>query len=195
MSLALVREYVEKLDEVLGAKDSISFSPLEKLHRRQDYSALCVAVGAHMGMPNAVRISFTSDSERFATRALSTTRNGSHGIVAQVVIPPNLPPLGTVAFRSHVIDMKLGAEFRAASAYTAVSLLAHELSHILLHSLRHPDRDSEQFTDLVPLFLGFGDVVAHGRTHHTSEQQGNVVTTSITTYGSSQTKSLSLHDS
>lgn len=183
MSLDLIREYIEKLDQTLGPKEAVSFRPLEKIHRRQDYSALCVAIGAHMGMPNAVQITFSSTNERFTTRALSTTGHGSQGIVAQVQIPRNLPLYGTVAFQSHVIEMMLGSDFRAASAPTAVALLAHELSHILLHALRHPERDSEKLTDLVPLFLGFGDVVAHGRTRHTREEHGNIVSTTKTTYG------------
>lgn len=41
--------------------------------------------------------------------------------------------------------------------------MAHELSHVLLDSLRHPDRDSELHTDLVPLVLGFRACVRTGR--------------------------------
>jgi hypothetical protein len=139
-----------------------------------------------MGMPNDVRLTFATVSKRFVTLAVLTTTHqggGTHGIVAQVTIPANLPMYGTVAFTSHTIEMTLGEAFVAAKPQTAVTLLAHELSHVLLHALRHHNRDIEQFTDLVPLVLGFTDIVGPGRVSTVSEEIGNVVRTSTLTYG------------
>ena len=42
--------------------------------------------------------------------------------------------------------------------------MGHELSHILLHSLRHKERENEFYTDLTPLVLGFAEIVKDGRT-------------------------------
>src|SRR5439155_7935618 len=66
---------------------------------------------------------------------------------------------------------------------TAITILAHELSHVLLHSLRHPERESEVFTDLVPLVLGFGEIVERGRTVESVTHESGGTRTTTTTYG------------
>lgn len=186
MSLELVRQDFEELDRALGVKEPVEFGPLSKLHSKGDYIALCKAIGLHLGLANAVRLSTTSDSRRFTTHALSKTDvsgRGTHGIVAQVHIPMHLPMYGTASFSAYVIEMLLANGFSATNSYTAVALLAHELSHVLLHGIKHPNRTSEQFTDLVPIMMGFGDIVERGRVVTSSGQRDGREYTSTVTYG------------
>jgi hypothetical protein len=61
--------------------------------------------------------------------------------------------------------------------------MAHELSHVLLASLWSPHKDSELHTDLVPIILGFREVVRRGRKIIESTTSGNTTTTHTTTYG------------
>jgi hypothetical protein len=186
MTLESVRQDFEELDRALGVKSPMAFQPLAELHASRDYTGLCRAIGVHMGLPNAVRLVTTSERQRFTTRALSTTDaegRGTHGIVAQINIPSYLPMYGTAAFAAHVVDLLLGKEFATATPYTAVALLAHELSHVLIYALKHPKRESEPFTDLVPIVLGFGHIVERGRVVSTSETRGNTEYTSKVTYG------------
>ena len=61
--------------------------------------------------------------------------------------------------------------------------MAHELSHVLLRSLFHPKWDSELHTDLVPVLLGFHESVRKGRTTSHVKTNGNIKTTTTTTYG------------
>jgi len=42
-------------------------------------------------------------------------------------------------------------------------VMAHELSHILLHSIYHREKSNEIYTDLTAMLLGFGFVVRMGR--------------------------------
>jgi hypothetical protein len=62
-------------------------------------------------------------------------------------------------------------------------MMAHELSHVLLASLWSPHKDSELHTDLVPIILGFRDVVRRGRKTVENTTSGNTTTTHTTTYG------------
>ncbi len=192
MTINSVRRDIEELDRYLGLKLAVAFEPFEELHTRRQHTQLCMAIGAQMGLPNAVRLTIVSPSasapghQRFTTTALSKTDasgRGTHGIVAQVTIPADLPMYGTAAFKAHVIDVRLSPGFETMPPHTLVTLLAHELAHVLLHALRHPQRDSEQFTDLVPLVAGFGDIVKQGRVVRKTEHRGNEVHTSTVTYG------------
>ncbi len=101
-------------------------------------------------------------------------------------IPESLPIYGTPAFLAHVIRITTGDALGKVPAETAIAILSHELSHILLHSLRHHDRDSEQCTDLVPIALGFAGIVRAGRVVTTSTTAGNVTTTLTTKCGAAQ---------
>ena len=174
------------LQRVVGFRDSADAAPLAELYRAGDYSKLCRAIAEQMKIFNEIKLERATANTPFKTRALSPTDasgRGTQGIVAQVEIPENLPIYGTKAFSAHVIRITAGAALGKVPAETAVAIIAHELSHILLHSLRQRDRDSEQATDLVPIALGFADIVRSGRIVKKRTVSGNVTTTHTTTYG------------
>ncbi len=192
MTINSVRRDIEELDRCLGLKPAVGFETFAALHARREHTKLCMAIAGRMGLPNAVRLTTVSpsasapDRQRFTTTALSTTDasgHGTHGIIAQVALPANLPMYGTAAFGAHVIDIRLRPGFDRMPLHTLVTLLAHELAHVLLHALRHPQRESEQFTDLVPLVAGFGDIVARGRVVVRTEHRRDAVHTTTVTYG------------
>ena len=54
------------------------------------------------------------------------------------------------------------------------TIIVHELSHVLLHSLSHPEKNSEVSTDLVPLLTGFIPIVEKGRKVETSNGTSTV---------------------
>lgn len=41
-------------------------------------------------------------------------------------------------------------------------VMAHELSHLLLYSLRHPEKNNEFYTDLLAMMLGFQNIFKKG---------------------------------
>lgn len=61
--------------------------------------------------------------------------------------------------------------------------MAHELSHILLHSLLHREKDNEFYTDLTAMILGFSDVVRNGRKVVETREYSHSKETLTTTYG------------
>lgn len=74
---------------------------------------------------------------------------------------------------------------------TLISVMAHELSHIVLYSIWHKEKDNEFYTDLTAMMLGFAVVMAFGRKvvkTNTSTKYGflsntTTTTTNTTTYG------------
>jgi hypothetical protein len=66
--------------------------------------------------------------------------------------------------------------FLAASAYDQVAIMiAHELSHVVLDSIRHPLKRVEKAVDLTAMLLGFRHLYISGA--HKSEQTGNRIDT------------------
>jgi molecular chaperone GrpE (heat shock protein) len=75
------------------------------------------------------------------------------------------------------------------SPATFIAVMAHELSHIVLHSLWHKEKDNEIYTDITAMMLGFSNIIKNGRkVIKTSTDYGffsNTTTTrtETTTYG------------
>jgi hypothetical protein len=89
---------------------------------------------------------------------------------------------GTSGLQGYPIKVRV-SENCHAHPDNFVGIMAHELSHVLLASLMSPHKDSELHTDLVPIILGFRDVVSRGRKTIESTTSGNTTTTHTTTYG------------
>jgi hypothetical protein len=73
---------------------------------------------------------------------------------------------------------------------TLVTVMAHELSHIVLHSMWHKEKENEVYTDLTAMTLGFARVMKKGRkveiTSSVKHNPANRTTTThkqTTTYG------------
>lgn len=181
-----VQESIDRLDALFGIRDPVDRESLFKLHTRGQIGALVAAIASELTLPVEVQLTVTSERTRFQSHHLARTNSrgrGVEGIEAQVIIPSNLPLFGSAALRSYPITVLINPTFREADPATGVTILAHELSHVLLHSLRHPERDSEVFTDLLPLVFGFGEIVFHGRKVSTESREGGVVHTTTATFG------------
>ena len=181
-----VRESLEELDGFFGVREAVLADPLVRHHAAGDNEALSKAIAQHIGLPIQVRLSVASPNSRFDSRQLARTDHtgrGIEGIEAQVAVPSDLPLFGSPQLRGYPVGVLVTAGFASAGAETAITLLAHEFAHVLLHSLRHPKRESEVFTDLVPLVLGFAEMVHRGRTVSSVTDEGDVMRTTTTTYG------------
>jgi hypothetical protein len=73
-----------------------------------------------------------------------------------IEIPENMPYYGTEAFKKVTLRMFLRKSFLATSTYEKAAIaIAHELSHVVLESIRHPLRKEEKAVDLTAMLLGF----------------------------------------
>lgn len=161
-------EAVQEMVDSLGVREDWTelgrFSSLN----RENVSDCVAAIGRQFGLPVRFEVSCVSGdykTEGFHSKALVRTDRSGRGrdsIAAEVCIPPDLPFFGSDSLRGLAISVKL-VEGCWLQPETLVSVLAHEMSHVLLRAMRHPRQDSELHADLVPLVLGFRKVVDDGR--------------------------------
>jgi hypothetical protein len=187
-------EIISALDElmsVLGIAEEIPSWFLLALLENKDTKGCVQEIATRLGLPIRIRLSYVpkaprpGDTDGFRSTTLARTDSTGHGIgaiTAQVSIPEWLPMFGTHDLEGYPIQVRVSENCRA-HPYAFVSTVVHELSHVLLASLRSPHKDSELHTDLVPILLGFGDVVRRGRKTIEVSTNGNITTTRTTRYG------------
>lgn len=182
---------LEELINCLGVKEEMPFRDILLLLRKKDTQGCVQEVASRLGLPIRISLSYVpkdfkpGNTDRFQTGALARTDwtgRGIESITAQVAIPQHLPMFGTSGLQGYLIEVRV-SENCHEHPETFVAIMAHELSHVLLASLYHPQKDNELHTDLVPIILGFRDVVQEGRKAVESTTIGDETTTYTTTYG------------
>ncbi len=182
---------LDELTTCFGVKEDISFHDLIALLRKKDVEGCVQAIANRLTLPISISLSYVPKSftpgntDAFHTAAIARTDwrgRGIESITAQVAIPQHLPRFGSSALQDYPIRVRVSENCHECPE-TFVAIMAHELSHVLLASLSHPKKDSELHTDLVPIILGFRNVVRKGRKNIKETTNGNTITTRTTTYG------------
>ncbi len=193
-----INEAIDSLFSLVGIKEYISYELLYKHLKKGEIKKCIKTIADYLGLPVKINLFYVSSSyhssdaqeHRFTSTQLvktDATGKGIEGITAQVSIPSYLPPFGTSSFVDFPIDVKV-SENVTNYPDTFITLMAHELSHILLHSLLYKEKDNEVYTDITPILLGFKKIAKKGRKtmHEESMMTGintTTVTTTTTTYG------------
>ncbi|OGO08519.1 MAG: hypothetical protein A2Y61_07705 [Chloroflexi bacterium RBG_13_60_13] len=186
-----VKSALDELIGCLGIKEKVPSDDLTCLLRKKDVEGCTQGIAARLGLPIRVNLSYVGkdfkpgDANRFRSSALAGTDSAGRGvasITAQVSVPQHLPMFGTRGLENYPIQVRV-SENCDADPDTFVAIMAHELSHVLLSSLWSKHKDSDLHTDLVPIILGFGEVVRKGRKAIEHTTSGNITTTRTTTYG------------
>jgi hypothetical protein len=178
-----VKEALGILIDDIGVKDEIDLSKLEALFHEKDINLGVQSIALQLGLPVIITLEYGEKNIQSEGLARTDTNGrGIEGIVAQVRIPAYLPRFGTSELRSYPVKIFIGADYRNQIA-ALMTVLVHELSHILLHSMRYPYCQDEIYTDLVGPVLGMTAVVEKGRKTIKTEYQGDRILTQTTTYG------------
>lgn len=188
-------DYIEKaLNELipnLGTREFIDHEKLVVLIGSKKVKEAIKGIALSLGLPIEVNISYVpkgyrpSFNDGFQSTHLVKTdqhNRGIGGITAQVSIPSNLPFYGTPSMVNFPINVRL-SENCAENPATLISIMAHELSHIVLHSMWHKEKENEFYTDLTAMILGFAKIMKTGRKIIKVTQLPNATHTSTTTYG------------
>ncbi len=187
---------INELISLLGIKEDIPIEILLKPFDAGNIKGCVENIAYYLGLPIAVNITYVPETyqqdgrDRFDSSALARTdgsRRGLEGIIAQVSIPSYLPLYGTSDLQSFPISVKISDNCQRHPA-TFLAVMAHELSHIVLHSLYHKEKDNEFYTDLTAMILGFSKVMIIGRkVRKVVETKENLTSVSVgtltTTYG------------
>lgn len=176
---------IDELTELLGIKDDV---PLESLFHQFNSGNIkrCIEdIARYLGLPIAISLSYVpannpsrNTANRFESSSLSQTNKANRGvavITAQVDIPANLPFYGSSELTRFPINVRISEDCKDDPA-AFIPVMAHELSHVLLYSLRFKEKDNEYYTDLTAMILGFSEVMKDAQdliTKIDTTQQGN----------------------
>jgi len=186
-----LRAVIDELISLLGVKEVEPFQDLVTRLEEGDTEGCVQGIADRLNLPIRISLSYVSkdfkagDTDRFVTDSLvkiNSAGSGTESITAQVSIPPSLPLYGSSRLQGYIIPIRV-SEDCYEHAKTFISMVAHELSHVLLAALAHPKKLDELYTDIVPIILGFSDIIWHGRKVIKTTTSGNTTTTETTTYG------------
>jgi hypothetical protein len=170
------------LINLLGISEEVDKGIILKCLRASDIRGSIEKIANYLGLPIAVNLVIGSEYE---TTALSGTDHAGHGVMgitAQVFIPSHLPFYGSPGMKGFPVTVKVSPEC-TRHPETFIAVMAHELSHVVLQSLWHKEKENEFYIDLTAMLLGFSTVMKDGR--KVEEVRNYVVYTKTltTTYG------------
>ena len=170
-----VDEYIENaikdLVSVLGIREPVAADHFVERVRVGQIEGCIENIGRQFGLPVKANLVIVPDDycsdgpAPFDTNSLTRTDrtgHGTEGITAQISIPSHLPLYGSPRLVGFPITVKVSENCRAYPE-TFVTIMAHELSHVLLRSLAHPRSADEIYADLTAMLLGFANVMDEGR--------------------------------
>lgn len=180
---------LKDLASKFGFKDFVLEGKIAQLLLKNRTAEAIGLIANAYGLPVKVNLYDLKLGERDAKQYWKNStfiNNGTSNVAARVMIPDDLPVYGTSRMINFPISISL-TDQASVEPLTFITIIAHELAHIFLFSLRHPNRESEVFTDLTAMAMGFSRVMEKGRktikTSVNSNAYGNIIQTSTTTYG------------
>jgi hypothetical protein len=186
-----ILQAAKELINTLGVKKPIQEIEIINHIRSGKIQEAIEQIARYLGLPVRINISFvpkgykSSRKSGFESSQLSRTDSegrGLNSIVAQVSIPKNMPLYGTRELDNLPINVVISEDCNK-EPIAFMAIMAHELSHLVLYSLWHKEKENEFYTDLTAMVLGFNEVMAKGRKVVTQTRTGNVVQTLTITYG------------
>jgi len=192
-----INEAIDNLFHLIGIKEDILYDSMQKPFKKGKIKECIKIIAEYLGLPVEINLSYVSShynpnstgSQGFTTQQLVETdaeKRGVAGIVAQVYIPSYLPLYGTSSFANFPVDVKVSENIKEHPD-TFMAIMAHELSHIVLNSLRYDEKDNEIYTDITAMLLGFNEVMRFGREtikeHQEYSLSSTTTITETTTYG------------
>ena len=152
--------YLRQLRQTLPFVPPVPVGELKCLHKVRDYGGMVRLIRHTMNVQVGLRVVWTN--------------SGGEDSPAWVTMPDNMPFYGSKEFRELTIPMHFKKRFLEASAYDQVAIaIAHELSHVVLESLKHPLRRCEKAVDLTAMLLGFSGLYESGG--RTEKRVGNTI--------------------
>jgi hypothetical protein len=186
-----IENAIAALEKTLGVKDHVSARALISLVESHNVGECIREIAKYLGLPIRIDLSYVPRGYRadrtdgFSSTDLVKTAWGSRGgqgITAQVSIPECLPLYGTPGLNNYPIGVRISEDCTDSPA-TFIAVMAHELSHVVLHSFWHREKDNEVYTDLTAMMLGFSAVMKDGRKVVKTTERPGRTETGTTTYG------------
>ena len=152
--------------------------------RKTNITTCIEYVANYLNLPIKVNLTYIPSDHNIDGHdsAFAGNSSAAQRIAAQVMIPPDLPLYGSSQFQGFPITVKV-TDNCFDYPETFFCIMAHELSHVVLHSLWHREKNNEIYTDLTAMVLGFSDIMKKGRKNNSVRQNDNLTETATSTYG------------
>ncbi len=139
-----VKVYVDKLRQQLPYVPPVAVKKIKALHKKGDLGTLVRVIRSTMNVDVRLTVHWTSGPPP------------TPDAPAWIRFPKDMPHYGTPAFRDLKLDMFIMKPFAETASYGQFAvMIAHELSHVVLESIKHPLRTEEKAVDLTAMLLGF----------------------------------------
>jgi len=163
-----VKSYLDQLKRVLPCVPPISKGPLKALHAAQSYKGMVQLIKKAMNIEDVTfLVSWVPEGA-----AQQSQQKDAPAWVQLPRLPDKLPFYGTKAFKETSLKIFFRKPFLERHTYDQVAIvIAHELSHVVLDSIRHPLHREEKAVDLTAMLLGFRLLYLSGahKEHRTSK--------------------------
>jgi hypothetical protein len=166
------RRYLRKLRELLPYVPPVNLGELERLHRAHDHKGIVQLVKRLMNIEAiTLKVFWVPDGV--------VLKGGLKDAPAWVQMPSEMPFYRSKEFKQMTIEIFFRKSFFQQSYDRAILAVAHELSHVVLESIRHPLRKCEKAVDMTAMLLGFSGL--YEVACHKEQRIGN--TLSVETLG------------
>ena len=144
-----VRKYLGQLREKLPRVPPVDIAALRSLHAAEDHKGIVRLIKRLMNIEAVTfEVAWVPDG----------AAQDRQDAAAWVLLPEEMPLYGSKEFNGMTVKMFFRRSFLRQAYDEAVFVVAHELSHVVLESIRHPLRKCEKAVDLTAMLLGFGRV-------------------------------------
>lgn len=146
----LIDDSVEALRASLGGvKAPVDDAELARHYSARDYTEMLRYIRNSMRLNLRLKLGVVTD--------------GGPAAPAWVEMPERIPLFGTKEFKELQLRVFLRRSFIEKSGFEQlVVVLAHEMAHIVLDSIRHPLHRTEEAVDLTAMMLGYRDFFTTG---------------------------------
>jgi len=153
--LRTIEKYFNELLTLLGIKEPVITSNLMDYFFENKFKELFEIIAQDMGMPIKVNLQIIPNQN-------INPLNSSIMKLAEVCIPSNFPLFGSEEMNNFLVTIRMDKN-APKNPDTLIAIITHELSHLLLASIKSRSFNNEIYTDIVPFLLGFKEVVRRGR--------------------------------
>ncbi len=134
---------ISSLVNTFGVRRPVAEGPLRRLFDAKDY----------VGMVRVIKTDICKDAR---IRLGLVNSGGGEKTAAKVVMPSPMPMYGTREFKQTLVTMYIKKSFLNVCTFEgAAATIAHECAHIVLNSIGHPLRTSEEAVDMTAMILGY----------------------------------------
>jgi len=153
---------IDDLYNTIWLKDNLSHYIVYSIYADFGIKWLCEKIANQLWLNVNFDIKFTTWNE-FKTTQLHTKSEWDAWICAQVQIPDNIGDYNFETIKWYIISIKISPDIEYNDILGLSVIVAHELSHIVLHLTKHAQRENEYYTDLTAMMLWFNEIYYNWR--------------------------------